>query len=401
MKLKQMKPVNKVVLAYSGGLDSALCIRLLEDYYSVKEIMPVLVDVGQGSKEIGEALEKLNKLGLTGTVLDAKSRYVHEWVGKAIKANGLYGEYPISSSMTRQLIASELVGFALKEKCEAVVEGSSGKGNDQFRFHHVFKLLAPELGVIAPVRDFNLSRTDERKLADKYKIPYYPGISDDKTMWGRSIGSGEVGNLTDQIPDSEYLWWTPPHEAPDTPAILEVEFKKGIPVRVNDVEGLENIIGLLNEVAGKNSIGRIDTIEDGILGLKSRELYETPAASLVLALHKDLERLCLTKEELDFKAMVDVRWGSMIYHGKWFHPLKESLDAFIDHSQQVVNGTLKVSICKGYIRILERHSQFGLYSSEIRSLEVDSFDQRRASAAVDMLGMENAVLNARNIRSNS
>lgn len=398
MDIKKMPPVAKVALAFSGGLDSILCIKLLEEYYNAKEIILVLVDVGQGSEEIATAREKAQKIGLEPIIIDAQEKFLNQWIAKAIMANGLYGEYAISSSMTRQLIASEVATIALREGCDAVAEGSTGKGNDQFRFHNTFKFIAPSLKIIAPVRDFNLSRVDERKLANRYGISFYAGISDDKTIWGRAIGSGEVDSLVLRLPQYEYFWWVPQQDAPEEPTVCEIEFKGGIPTRVNNQEGLGQVISFLNQVGGKNSIGRIDTIEDGIMGLKSREVYEAPAATILLSLHKDLERLCLTKEELRFKAGVDSRWADLVYHGGWFHPLKENLDAFIGNSQKVVNAKVKVQLYKGCILILERQSDYSLFEPEIRSLEIDSFDQREASAAVEILGIEYLILNARNNR---
>jgi argininosuccinate synthase len=397
MDLRRMPPARRVALAYSGGLDSILCLRLLRDHYGAPDVVLVLVDVGQGEQDLEHAARKVANLGARLVVVDARTEFVDEWVALAIMANGRYGEYPVSSSMTRQLIASKLAGLALREGCDAVAEGSSGKGNDQFRFHNVFTYLAPQLRVIAPVRDLNLSRRDERSLAREYGLEFYAGISDDKTSWGRALGSGEIDSLDLPVPREEFYWWVPQDESPDEGAVYELELCRGVPVRLNELTGLEAIVRELNESGGRHSIGRIDTIEDGIMGLKSREVYEAPAATILLTLHRDLERLCLTGDELRFKALVDARWAELVYRGAWFHPLKADLDAFIARSQEAVSGAVTFRLRKGVIEIVRRRSELGLFDPRVRSLELDSFDQRHVSGAVEVAGLEFAALHARGL----
>lgn len=400
--------VKKVALAYSGGLDSVLCIKLfldrnltqelIGDEYGADEVLPVTVDVGLTSEELDECKKKADMLGVSWKYIDAKDEFAESWITKAVKANSNYEGYPVSTSMTRQLIAQKVAQYAVEQGCDAIAEGSTGKGNDQFRMHNVFTLFAPGLKSIAPIRDFNFTRDKEKEILSRYKIPFKAGIGDDRTMWCRSIGSGEVDNLKMRIPQEDYLWYTFPETAPDKPTVVEIEFKGGIPVNVEGRTRMAEIINYLNEMGGQNAIGKIDMFEDGIMGLKSREVYEAPAAIIILKLHKDLEQLCLTKEEVQFKSIIDEKWAYMVYHGAWFHPLKSELEAFIDASQKFVNGRYKVNLYKGNLDILERDSDTGLFDPEIRSLARSGFDQREAGPAVHIHGMQYKILAAREKR---
>lgn len=397
--------VKKVALAYSGGLDSALCIKLfldseltqelVGDDYGSDEVLCVTVDVGLDKQELDECKMKADLLGVPYTYIDAREEFANDWITKAIRANSDYEGYPVSTSMTRQLIARKVAEFGVKNGCDGLAEGSTGKGNDQYRMHNVFKTFAPELESIAPIRDFDFTRDEEKKLSARLNIPYKAGIGDDRTMWCRSIGSGEVDNLKMRIAQEDYMWYVFPENAPDKPTVIEIEFENGIPVKMGDKTSLTEIINYLNEVGGKNAIGKIDMFEDGLIGLKSREAYEAPAAEIILKLHKDLEQLCLTKEEVQFKSMIDQKWAYMVYHGAWFHPLKKDLDAFIAESQSVVNGKYKVQLYKGNIDILERESSTGLFAPELRSLATRGFDQRDSGPAVHIHGMQYKILGAR------
>lgn len=398
MSVSALKPVTKVALAYSGGLDSTVCVKLLEREYSAKEVILVMVDVGQGEASLEEARRRIAHLNLELFAVDARRDFTDEWIPKAIAANGSYGGYPLSSSMTRQLIAAKVAEIAQQQGCDAVAEGSTGKGNDQFRFHNTFTLLAPELRVVTPIRDLNLSRVAERLLAREFGLTFKEGISDDKTCWGRAIGSGEIEDLEGQVDEGEYQWWRPMSSVPAKPDRITIEFHQGRPVRAGDVRGLDSMITMLNEVAGRQSIGRIDVLEDGIMGLKSREVYEAPAASVLLAAHRDLERLCLTKRELAFKAHVDTTWAELVYHGHWYHPLKTQLDAFIAESQRFVSGEITVDLRCGNTVIAGRRSDQSLFDPTVRSVEQDSFNQSGMSAVVETYAFESVFLGGRNRR---
>jgi argininosuccinate synthase len=380
---------GKIVSTYSGGLDSTLITILLKEKYGYDEVIPVLVDVGQGEEEIKTAYERAEKLGLKIRFIDAKHEFVTEYVFRCIKANGSYEGYPIGTSMTRVLIASKAAEIARREGAEAVAHGCTGKGNDQFRMEVAVKYVAPELKVIAPVRELNLTRFEEEELLRKYGIePKKPKgkLGGDVNMWSHSIGSGQVEDLYSQYPE-DYIWTVPPERAPDTPQTLSITYEKGAPVDVDGIKDPVEIILYLNKVGGQHGVGRIDILEDGILGLKSRELYEAPAATILLKTHADLEQLTLTKEQLRFKKEVDKIWAEMVYHAMWFHPLRKDLDAFIDSTQRYVSGRLDIKLYKGSVEIIGRESKYSLYSPELRSLKKSGFDQRDSTGAVRLYAL--------------
>jgi len=386
--------VRKAAIAYSGGLDSSLGIELLRRKYQAKEIVAITVDVGQGEDEMRASQEKAKVLKIEPIVIDATNEFTEEWLVKAIRANSDYNGYPVSTSMTRQLVARIVAVEAAKQGCDAVMEGSTGKGNDQYRMHNVFKMFAPELEVLVPVRDFDLTRSEEEALCREWGVPVTETITggDDKTMWCRSIASGAI-DLNQEIPSEVWMWLVPPEQAPDKTEEASVEFEAGVPVALNGKRmALGELIPELNVIGGRNGVGRIDMFEDGIMDLKSREIYEAPAAHIVLKLHRDLEQQCLTKEEIQFKKMVDAKWAYMTYHGEWYHPLKRSLDAYIEASQDVVNGSFTVALYKGNIEIRQRESKTSLFSPEIRSIKARGFDQRWCANAAKVRGLPFEIL---------
>ncbi len=393
--------VKKVAVAYSGGLDSALALKLLPEKYGAEEVLAVTVDVGLTEQEIEEARSKAELCGVEWFFIDAKDEFATEWLPKAIRANSSYEGYPVATSMTRQLIARKVAEFAVEHGCDAICEGSTGKGNDQYRMSNVFSIFAPDLTVILPVRDFNFTRQQEKELSEYYGIPYKAGIGDDLTIWCRSIGSGEVDNLKMRIPQEDFIWYKYPQNAPDEPVLVEVEFREGLPVRVKGPDREETdllaILDYLNHLAGEHAIGKIDMFEDGMIGLKSREVYEAPAATVILTLHRDLEQLCLTKEQIQFKPQVERLWAYMVYHGGWYHPIKADCDAFIESSQWAVNGRYLVELYKGNLDIIERESDTGLFAPEIRSLAATGFDQRDSGPAVKIHSLQYKILAKRGL----
>lgn len=385
--------LKKIALAYSGGLDSSLAIELIRRKYKA-EFVAVNVDVGQGEQEITEARRKAKILGFEPVHLDARREFTEDWLVKAIRANSDYNGYPVSTSMTRQLVARLVAEEGVRQGCDGLMEGSTGKGNDQYRMHNVFKMFAPQCAVLAPVRDFDLTRLEEEELCRRWNVPVTETITggDDKTMWCRSIASGAI-DLNQELPDDIWMWLTPPEKAADQPETIELAFEKGAPVSLNGKRmSLAELIPALNVIGGRNGIGFIDMFEDGIMGLKSREIYEAPAAHVILKLHRDLEQACLTKEEIQFKKMVDARWAYMVYHGQWYHPLKGELDAFIAASQDVVNGAYKVKLYKGNITIVYRDSRTSLFTPEIRSIKSRGFDQRWCTNAAKVRGLPFEIL---------
>ena len=389
--------VNKVAVAYSGGLDSTLAVEMLRRKYKAKEIIPITVDVGQGADEIAEARRKAEIMKFEMILVDAREEFATDWLPKAIRANSDYNGYPVSTSMTRQLVARIVAQEGTKRGCDAVMEGSTGKGNDQYRMHNTFKLFAPHMEVLAYVRDFDLTRKEEELICEAWGVPTYERITggDDKTMWCRSIASGAV-DLNQELPEDIWQWLTPSRKAPESGEAVTLRFVEGIPIEMNG-RGmpLDELIAELNVVAGRNGVGYIDMFEDGIMDLKSREIYEAPAAHVILKLHRDLEQQCLPKEEIQFKKMVDAKWAYMVYHGEWYHPLKADLDAFIIQSQKPVNGRFRVDLYKGNIAITSRESKTSLFSPEIRSIKSRGFDQRWSVYAAKIRGLPFEILSKR------
>ncbi len=387
-----------IALAYSGGLDSTLCVELSHLKYHTRKLTAITVDVGQGEAEIKLSTERAAKLGITPLVIDAKQEFTEQWLRKAIQANSDYNGYPVSTSMTRQLIAAHVAQKALELDCDALMEGSTGKGNDQYRMHNVFSLFAPGIPIFVPVRDFDLTRGEEQLLMEYYGVAVEEVITggDDKTMWCRSIASGGI-DLTTELPDSIWMWLTPPIKAPDKPITLTLSWQNGLPMALNGKQlPLDQIIEQLNIIGGANGIGKIDLFEDGIMGMKSREIYEAPAATILLKLHRDLEQFCLTKEEIQLKRQLDAQWANLVYHGEWFHPLKDAIDAFIATTQKVVHGEYTVELFKGNIDIRARSSSSGLFFPQIRSIKSASFNQKECAPAAHLRGIPFELIARRN-----
>ena len=392
--------VDKVAVAYSGGLDSSLAIELLRRKYKAKKILPITIDVGQGEEEVLEGKRKARALKIKPLFFDLRKEFTEVWIARAIQANSDYLGYPVSTSMTRQVVAKKVAEIALAHGCDAILEGSSGKGNDQYRMHNVFKLFAPKLKILVPVRDFDLTRLEEEELCKAWGVPVTEIVTggDDKTMWCRSIASGAI-DLNQPLPDNIWMWYQPPEKAPERAALFTLGFENGIPVSLNGrKKPLGEMIPELNTLGGAHSIGRIDMFEDGIMDLKSREIYEAPAATIILKLHRDLEQFCLTKDEVQFKKEIDQKWAYLIYHGMAYHPLRYDLEAFIQTSQKVVSGKYKVKLYKGNIEIVQRESKTSLFSPEIRSIKATGFDQRRCADAAFIRGLPFEILAKRRMK---
>jgi len=392
--------VRRLALAFSGGLDSALCALLARHKYGAEEIVPILVNIGQDDAELAAVREKAGRLGLTLTVIDVQDEFSNIWLKKAIRANVDYNGYPCSTSLARQLISAVVAQKALQLGCDAIMEGSTGKGNDQFRMHNVFALFAPGVAHLVPVRDFDLTRGEEAALVEHWGVPVGESLigGDDTTMWCRSIVSGGL-DLDTIVPDDAWLWYVPAQLAPDEATTLKIRFEEGVPVALDGERlTLRELLPRLNAIGGRNGIGKLDVWEDGIMDLKSREIYEAPAATIILKLHHDLEGMCLTKDELVFKKTVDQRWGTLVYNGEWFHPLRADLDAFIAQTQGVVNGEYTITLYKGNIDIVSRESDSGLFAPEIRSITAVSFNQQHSGSVAHLRGLPYEVLAKRAAR---
>ncbi len=372
---------KKVVLAYSGGLDTSVCVPLLKEKYRFKAVITVTVDVGQPINDIEEAENKAAKISNRHYTVDAKKEFVSDYIFPLIKANGCYEGYVLGTALARPLIAKKTVEVALKEKADALAHGSTGKGNDQLRFDAVFRTTG--LSVIAPMRELNLTREWEIEYARKKGIPVAASRakpwSVDENLWSRSIEGGKLENPAFTPPEEIYEWTVSPEKAPGKAEVVRIGFEGGVPVSLSGkkMDGCA-LITKLNELGGKHGVGRSDFIEDRVLGLKARENYEHPAATILLKAHKDLEQLVLSRSELRFKAMVDESWSELAYQGLVDEPLFLALNAFIDKTQERVSGEVKVKLYRGNASIIARTSPFALYSEELVSFDGKTLDQRDA-----------------------
>lgn len=380
-----------VVLSYSGGLDTSICIPLLKERYGYDRVVTVAVHVGQRDDEIRTAEEKGRKLADVHYTIDARDEFVRDYLFRAIKANGSYEGYPMGTSLARPLIGEKVVEVARKEGAKAIAHGCTGKGNDQLRFDFVIRTAGLE--VVAPIRELNLTREWEITYAKEHDIPVPVAKekpwSMDENCWSRSIEGGHLEDPSYHPPEEIYLWSRSFNEAPSDPEIITITFEKGIPVSIGGehIDGY-TLIQELNLLAGKHGIGRNDMVEDRILGLKAREIYEHPAATVLLTAHHDLERLVLTRQELAFKRMVDDKWSELAYMGLVHEPLYSALNAFIDSTQARVNGTVDVQMFKGNVRILGRSSPDAIYSDELVSFDSNCLDQCHAIGFSEYFGIQ-------------
>ncbi len=383
----------KVALAYSGGLDTTVAIRWLQEKYGA-EVYTVTVDVGQ-EEDFKEIEEKAYKSGAVKHYhIDARQKFAEEYVARAIKANALYeGEYPLSSALSRPLIAEEVAKIALREGCDAVAHGCTGKGNDQLRFDATFAATAPDLKILAPVREWNMNREDEIEYALKNGLPINPRksrFSIDENLWGRSIEAAELEDPWTEPPNEAFKLVKPLEETPNTPEELVIGFTGGIPTSLNGENStMLEIIGKLNKIGGQHGYGVIDHIEDRVIGLKSREVYEAPAALILIKTHMDLEKMILGRRHLSFKQQIDKTWAEMIYSGLWADPLRKALDAFIDESQKNVTGEVRIKLYKGTMRITGRRAEKAAYAKEIITYSRESlFDQKAGEGFSKLWSLE-------------
>lgn len=360
----------KVVLAYSGGLDTSTILVLLKKRYDA-EVITVTVDVGQ-EEELKGVEERAYELGASKHyTIDAKKEFVEEYIFKAVKANALYeGKYPLGTALARPLIAKKVAEIAIQEKADAVAHGCTGKGNDQIRFDLTLKaFLKPGIKIMAPVRELKLTRSMNIKILSEYgyKVPEtHKKYSIDENLWSRSIEGGELDDPLAEPSEDAFAWTVPPEKAPDHPYYLTIEFEEGVPMKINS-EKIDSVtmIKKLNMELGLHGFGRIDLIESRVMGLKSREVYEAPAALALIEAHQDLERMVLTPKELRFKKSVDEMWADMVYQGLWVDPMRIHLEGVIDSMNKYVTGVVRLKVFKGGLRIVGRNSPFSLYSKEL------------------------------------
>lgn len=397
--------MKTVVLVYSGGLDTSVCIPLMREEYGFDRVVTVTVDVGQPRADIAQAEERARVLGTEHYTVDARAEFVEQYCWPALRANGDYQGYPISTSIARPLIALKAVEKALEIGAEAFAHGCTGKGNDQFRIEFVMRALAPDIRIIAPMREGRLMPDGSRKVWTRIEEIEYArakGVaieqsaakiwSIDENLWGRSIEGGRLEE-TDYAPPEEIFEWTRSYEdSPATPRILNIDFEQGVPVALdgNRLAPLA-LVEAVHAIAGENGVGRVDIMEDRMLGLKVRENYECPAAVVLLAAHRALEALVCTQSELRFKSLVDREWGELAYKGLWFDALKDDLEAFISAIQMRVSGRVTLRLAKGSLTVIGRSSANALYSQAMASFDDETFDQSDSTGMVKLHGLQSRM----------
>lgn len=391
--------MSKVLLVYSGGLDTSICIPLMRQEYGYKDVVTVTVDVGQPTADIEQAADKAKILGTQHYTVDAKEEFTKDFCFPAIRANGDYQGYPMSTSIARPLIAAKAVEVAKKLGIKSFAHGCTGKGNDQFRIEFGIRSLMPDALIHAPVRERNMTRSWEIEYAHKNNVPIQQSLekiwSVDENLWGRSIEGGRLEEPDFTPPEEIFQWTLSPEKAASSPLELSLEFKNGVPVSVNqEVFSPAQLVIQLNKIAGDHGIGRIDIMEDRMMGLKVRENYECPAATVLLKAHRALENLVLTRDEIRFKHVIDLEWSKLAYEGLWWDPFKSDLEAFIDSTQLRVNGVVRLKLYKGSVTVLGRSSPWALYSEDLASFDSTTFDQRESTGAVKNFGMQPRMFRA-------
>lgn len=385
---------KKVVLAYSGGLDTSIIIPWLKENYDY-DVIAMVGDVGQGD-DLEAVVKKAYATGASKVAVeDLREEFLTGYVFPALKAGAVYEhKYLLGTSLARPVIAKHQVEVALREGAEAVAHGCTGKGNDQVRFELTYQALAPELKVIAPWREWTLkSREDCLDYAEAHGIPVAQSRekihSRDRNLWHLSHEGGELEDAGNAPLASTWQLTASPQEAPDREEKVSISFVDGVPVGVNGMDlDPVSLVELLNEIGGRNAIGRIDLVENRFVGIKSRGCYETPGGTLLIAAHRELEALCLDRDLMHFKQHVGLKYAELAYFGLWFTPLREALDAFVESTQKNITGSVSLSLYKGNIAVASRESEYSQYRTDLSSFTMgDSYDQKDAAGFIRILGL--------------
>ncbi len=372
------------MLLYSGGLDTSVMVKWIQNEMK-KDVVTLTLNIGNSN--LDEIREKALSLGaLDAVVMDVKSEFSSEYIKKEIYSDGMYEDYPLSTAIARPLMAQKAVYFAEKYDCNFIAHGSTGKGNDQVRFEVTMKALNDNINVIAPVRDWNMNRLEEINYARKnnIKIPMNGKYSVDENIWGRSIEGSSIENINNDIENDVYEWVKPLEETGNGD-IIDLEFKNGIPVKLNDNSyNLTAITEKLNKISGNNGIGLINHMEDRLTGIKSHEIYEVPAAVTIIKAHKLIESLTLNKHELDIKNYMDNQWSNFVYNGLWYEPVMEHINSFESSVNKYVNGNVKLKLYKGNMILKSISSDNSIYDYDKISYDNSNFDQNSAKGFIDI-----------------
>jgi argininosuccinate synthase len=386
---------KKIALAYSGGLDTSIIVPWLRENYHC-EVVAVCGDIGQGGEELAGVEEKALKSGASEVyVADMREEFVRDYVWPMLRSGAVYEhKYLLGTSIARPLLAKKQVEVALKTGCDALSHGATGKGNDQVRFELTYKALAPQLPVIAPWREWSIvSREDAIDYAKAHNVPVDVTktkiYSRDRNLWHISHEGGELEDPANAPSDGVWMLTRSPKEAPDTPVDVTLTFEKGTPVAVNGEKlSPAAIVEKLNRIGGEHGVGRIDLVENRFVGMKSRGCYETPGGTILLAAHRELEALTLDRATLHYKQKIALDYAELIYNGQWFTALREALDGFIDKTQEVVTGEVKLRLYKGHVDVQSRTSPYSLYSLNIASFTMGAeYDQKDAAGFINLVGL--------------
>jgi argininosuccinate synthase len=384
---------DKVVLAYSGGLDTSVAVKWLEERYQLK-VITLTVDIGN-VPDLEAIKQKALKAGaIKALVADAKETFIKSFAFPALQADAVYeGQYPLATALGRPLIAQILAETAKKEGATVVAHGCTGKGNDQVRIDVSVAALAPELKIIAPGREWNMTREQTIEYARAHNIPVpitrASPYSIDENLWGRAIECGVLEDIWNEPPEDVFLWTKSPEKTPAKPAYLEIGFERGIPVSL-DGQKLDGVtlVQRVHDLAGQHGIGRIDHVENRLVGIKSREVYEAPAATVLLKAHQALEDLVLAKEQLRFKSSVAAEYADLIYNGLWFTGMRQDLATYVESTQRYVIGTIRVKLFKGNCQIVGRKSPYSLYDYSLATYDMgDAFDQSASPGFIHIWGL--------------
>lgn len=390
---------EKCVLAYSGGLDTSVCIKWLQDEKNL-DVIAVVGEVGQEHEGLEQVKERALATGAIDCIIaDMREDFAADYLSKALYANAHFeNKYPLVSALSRPLISKYLVDTAHKYGAKYVAHGCTGKGNDQVRFETSIQALDPTLEIIAPVREWDMhTRQEEMDWAEAHGVtvpttkskPY----SIDDNLWGRAIECGVLEDPMNRPPLDIYTMTTDPGKAPDEATEIEIEFKAGLPVAIDGEEmSYLDIIAKMNEIAGANGFGRIDMIENRMIGVKSRECYEAPGALALIEAHRGLEDMCLEREVLRYKLHIEHDWATLVYNGQWFSPLKHAMDAFLQTTQQCVTGLVRLKFYKGTCTVTGRKSDFSLYDYGLATYDAaDTFNHQSAKGFIDLYGLSTRV----------